>query len=196
MGHWGFQPWENDSAADWLDQFAEQADLSTRVKAGLSLPLDQIDEVRAAAHLLLNFSKLGLISTDATGQLVELAIHRLNEAVESGVFTNPDFVRIVTGELAQLRGLLAHADGAPLDELVGSTTAGEFLFANGPSSLALYDVVDVAGVIPDTRTQDVVGTGFLDDEGSLHLQLEDGRDRGLKLRCRCVPDSLTRLLDE
>ena len=53
--------------------------------------------------------------------------------------------------------------------------------------LTLYDVADVEGTIPETRTQDVVGTGFLDDAGVLHLQLTDGRGH-FEVSFRCVPD--------
>ncbi|MBI1312136.1 hypothetical protein GC176_12665 [bacterium] len=185
MGHWGLQPWENDGAADWLDQFAEQSRLSERIENGLRLPLEQIDEIRATAYLLLKFSEAGAWLLDEPESLTELAIDRLSEAVESGLYTNPAMADIVLAELVSLRLLLAKQSGEPdrPDPVLAELTrvASEF-------GLAQYNVVEVEGSLMETRPRDVVGTGFLDDDGVLHLQLEDGRPNGFLLKCRCVPD--------
>ena len=54
--------------------------------------------------------------------------------------------------------------------------------------LTLYDVIDIQGDIPESRTKDVVGTGFMSSDGAFKLQLEDGRPDGFHLKLRCVPD--------
>ena len=187
MGHWGVQPWQNDAASDWLDSFAEQTQLSARIEAGLSLPLEQIDEIRAAAFLLLKFGEAGTGVVDEAGRLLPLAIGRLSEAIESGLYSNPEFVRVVLAELTSLRRLIAAQSGSAgvPDPVLKELTR----VASEELGLTQHDVVDVEGRIPESRVSDIVGTGFLDAEGVLHLRLEDGRENGFVLQCRCVPDN-------
>ena len=53
MSAWGFEPWANDSAADWFGDVFEQTGLAKRVEQGLRLDVDERhEEIRAAAHLV------------------------------------------------------------------------------------------------------------------------------------------------
>ena len=184
MGYWGPHPWQNDSALNWLDQFAAQAQLNQQIESTLNLPLDQIDEIRAAAHLLLTLSSSDVQFIQNSTPLMQLAEKRLLEAIQAGLFTNRQFVLQVLGEVTALKSAVAgqcipgkHSD--PLFE--NMIAAGEEL------GLTLYTVADVEGDIPESRSKDVVGTGFLDEDSVLHLQLEDGRPNGFVLKFRCSP---------
>ena len=109
MGHWGTQPWENDSAADWLDKVAEQGQLLDRIREALTLPLEQIDEIRAAAHLLLHLTKAGIGAPSDMNLLARGAVFRLSEAVEERMFPHPDFSTNMINEIAGLRNEPARA---------------------------------------------------------------------------------------
>lgn len=186
MGHWGFHSWENDAAADWLGSFAEQARIEERIRGGLSLPQDCIDEIRSAASLLLCLSELLSIPGQTQSELAHLAIERLSDALESRDYTNLQIRSLVVEEIAQLRTLAietAVGDEAkfdPIGKAIQKIAAEQF-------GLKQYDVIDIDGRSTTIPLQDIVGTGFLDGDGVLHLELTDGRDDGFLLRCRCVP---------
>ncbi len=186
MGLWGIQPWENDAAADWLDQLAEKTRLSDRIESALRLPLEHIDEIRAAAFLLLQLGEAGTWLVDQPDRLAMLAIERLTEAVESNLYTNPEIRRLILAELTQLRTLLTtetsrEEETDPVGNKLSRIASEQF-------GLTQYDVIDVEGNLVETRLGDVVGTGSRDADGVLHLQLEDDRTNGFLLKCRCVPD--------
>ena len=186
MGHWGYRSWENDAAADWLESFAEQARVEERIRDGLSLPQDCIDEIRAAASLLLCLSELLSIPTQTRNELANLAIERLSDALESRDYTNLHIRSHVVEEIAQLRtlsvktGVGGSAKFDPIGKAIQKIAAEQF-------GLKQYDVVDIDGHCTTVRLKDIIGTGFLDSEGIHYLELTDGRDDGFLLRCRCVP---------
>jgi|GEM_PF-1852825 hypothetical protein len=184
MGHWGSHPWQNDSALDWLDKFAAEAQLNQQIDTGLNLPLEQIDEIRAAAHLLLTLSSSDVQFVLDSAPLLKLAQTRLLEAIEAKLFTNRQFILQVLGEVTALKAAVSRQgqpgkdSHSPIDGLI---EAGEQF------GLTLYTVADVEGDIPESRARDVVGTGFLDGDAVLHVQLEDGRPDGFLLKFRCSP---------
>jgi hypothetical protein len=183
MGHWGSQPWANDGAADWLDQFVEKTRVVEQIEAGLNLPFDQIDEVRAAASLLLAVADVCSFDRDDRCRLATQAVDRLSNAIEAGLYTNPTTHQLVLVEISRLRALIT-GSGDPVANVIGDIATERF-------GLALYDVVDIGGRAGDVATKDIVGTGLLDDCGVLHLRLEDGREAGFELSCRCVPAKTT-----
>lgn len=186
MGHWGAHPWQNDSALDWLDEFAAQSRFTELIEAGLNLPLEQIDEIRAATHLLLQFAGSEVSVVPETTRLLALARQRLNNALDSGLFTTRQFRLRVLGEVdalsaAALKQSVTGRDDDDAAEAISRIATEVF-------GLTQYDLVDVEGHVVAARDRDIVGTGFLDADGVLHLQLEDGRPNGFQLKCRCVPD--------
>ena len=186
MGHWGIRSWENDAAADWLDSFMEQARIEERIRDGLSLPQDCIDEVRSAASLLLCLSELLSIPAQTRNKLASLAVDRLSDALESHDYTNHQIRSRVVEEIAQLRTLSVEtavggsAKFDPIGKAIQKIAAEQF-------GLKQYDVVDIDGRSTTAPLRDIIGTGFLDSDGILNLELTDGRDDGFLLRCRCVP---------
>lgn len=183
MGHWGSQPWANDGAADWLDQFIEKSSVVEHIEAGLNLPFDQIDEVRAAANVLLAVTGICNFDRDDRNRLATQAVDRLSNAVEVGLYSNPTTRQLVFVEISQLHALITGSDD-PVANVIAGIATEQF-------GLAQYDVVDIEGRAGDVATKDIIGTGFLDDRGVLHLRLEDGCEAGFQLSCRCVPAEAT-----
>ena len=184
MGYWGIHPWHNDSALDWLDRFAEQSQLKQQIDTALNLPLDQIDEIRAAAHLLLTMSHPDIALVENPTSLLKLAKERLLEAIQNRVFDNRQFILQMLGEVAALQSAVArqscpgkHPD--PVAEQIAATGV-DF-------GLTPYHITDFEGDIRDSRASDVAGSGFLDQKGVLHVQIEDGRPNGFLLKFRCSP---------
>jgi len=193
MGHWGSHPWQNDPALDWLDKFAEQAQLNQQIEAALILPLEQIDEIRAAAHLLLTLSCSDVALVNESTPLLILAKQRLLEAIQAGVFGNRQFILQMLGEVAALQSAVSRQcrPGRHPD-----TVMEEIAAAGEELGLTPYSVSDFEGAMPESRAKDVVGSGFLDGDGVLHLQIEDGRPDGFLLKFRCSPSDGSEFADE
>lgn len=193
MGHWGIHPWHNDSALDWLDRFAEQAQLKQQIETALNLPMEQIDEIRAAAHLLLTLSYPDIALIEDPAPLLKLAKERLLEAIQARVFDNRQFVLQMLGEVAALQSAVSrqslpgkHPDPVAKDIAATGIELG----------LTQYHVTDFEGDIRDSRARDVVGSGFLDQEGVLHVQIEDGHPNGFLLKFRCLPNDSSECSEE
>lgn len=184
MGYWGPHPWQNDPALDWLDKFAEQAQLNQQIETALRLPLEEIDEIRAAAHLLLTLSSSDVQFIQDSTSLMKLAQERLLEAIQTGVMGNRQFILQMLGEIVALKSAVAgqcstgkHSDTSSVDVVAAAKEHG----------LTLFAVADVDGEIPESQAEEVVGTGFLDGKGGIRVQIEDERLNGFHLKFRLAP---------
>lgn len=76
MGAWGFEPWENDRAADWLgDTLLEVA---KSVNLSLSLPLDGNEsEVVAACWIVSEFARCYVWPYENVDVVLNLALNHL-----------------------------------------------------------------------------------------------------------------------
>ena len=193
MGHWGPHPWQNDPALDWLDTFAEQTQLNERIETALNLPLDEIDEIRAAAHLLLTLSSSDVQFIQESTPLMELAQRRLLEAIQTGLMGNRQFILQMLGEIVALESAIA---GQCRPGRHSDTVMEEIMAAGEELGLTPYSASDFEGAMPESRTRDVVGSGFLDKEGVLHVQIEDGCPSGFLLKFRCSPSDGSEFADE
>lgn len=54
MDAWGFEPWDNDEAADWFGDFMERVDVAYIIKTvdKVSDSEEYYDEIRAVAYIL------------------------------------------------------------------------------------------------------------------------------------------------
>lgn len=191
MGNWGIQPWQNDSAADWLDSFSKRTQLSERIEMALTLPDENIEDVRAAAYLLLRFAEAGTWLLDEPEQLVSLAIERLSGAIDSEIYTTPEFVEIVQAEVDALRRLFSDGTNSP-----DSGQSDQASVAAEKFGMTMYTVSDADGRIPESQAEEVVGNGFRGEDGVLHLRIEDGRPDGFLLKLRCPPTSGQAFIEE
>lgn len=99
MGYWGYEPWANDAAADWLAAHPEKSCTVMDIAEALAFPLERFDETRAAIHVLLTQAqRLG-----PQPHLVQQGIERLCAAVEAELFQNQEFLGAILTEIDELR---------------------------------------------------------------------------------------------
>jgi hypothetical protein len=85
MGGWGTKPWENDTAADWYMNMMEATGLAEYVEKTIHQELGDddpgaaMDEIRAAAAVLLLLGHIHVWTGDDLEQHLKLAIVRLEE---------------------------------------------------------------------------------------------------------------------
>lgn len=80
MGTWGFEPWENDAAADWFAQMHAQTRLAAYVEKTLALDIvDSYEEIRAAAAMLVAFGREYTWPVESLQDHLALAAHKLQQ---------------------------------------------------------------------------------------------------------------------
>jgi hypothetical protein len=103
MGVWGYEPWENDAAADWFASVFEGIDIGDRVREGLDD--ENPDRSRAAAHLLLLLGNPYVWPGAPAGlaQLIDKAILRMESLASNreylARFEDSDSLLISVGNL-------------------------------------------------------------------------------------------------
>ena len=102
MGAWGVEPWQCDSAMNWLDEMFALTGLAEHVEETLHRKVeDHADEIRAAAFVIVALGK-DAWPADAYTRCARLARLRLTEMLDQHVFTNPAFVHSIELQLARL----------------------------------------------------------------------------------------------
>ena len=104
MGHWGTEPWANDPAADWYEAFFRSTQLAEHIELTLTLDINEhCDEVRAAAYVLLFLGRHEIWPDDSRKRCLSIAVDQLRKALETELFTNPDIIKQVQGEIRLLK---------------------------------------------------------------------------------------------
>ena len=103
MGHWRTESWANDSAADWYDALFDSTQLAEHIETTLTLNVfDHCDEVRAAAYVLLVLGRNETWPVDSRKLCLTVAIEQLKQALDQRLYTNPEIVKQVEGEIRLL----------------------------------------------------------------------------------------------
>lgn len=103
VGIWGIEPWANDAAADWFDTLFRATTLDRRIERTLRLPIRRhVEEIRAAAYVVLTFGQPEFWPVDSYERCRELAINRLHEMLDQRVVTNPTLVSAIHGVIRAL----------------------------------------------------------------------------------------------
>lgn len=106
MGAWGFNVWENDRGADWLDGMFRATGLSEHLLETLHLDAHEFaDEIRAATFLILALSERAIWPAGTFLRLVRLACERLQEMLDSDLYESAEFRSLLLKELHQLHSL-------------------------------------------------------------------------------------------
>lgn len=79
MGTWDTKPWDNDTAADWFGGVFDETELREKVRAALELDLNEHQEIRAAAHVLMSLGRTYVWPIDQLDSDLALAVERLTE---------------------------------------------------------------------------------------------------------------------
>ncbi len=106
MGYWGIEPWQNDGAMNWFENFFELTGIAVHLEETLSRTVeDAADEIRAAVMVLLTLEAVAW-SGDVYESLATLARDRLTEMLGRGIYTNSDIIESIRSQLARLSAVL------------------------------------------------------------------------------------------
>jgi hypothetical protein len=92
MGCWGVRPYESDSAADWFGDLWDEFPVPSKVEETLKLELeDSHEEIRAAAHVLVQLGQTYIWPVDSIDRHCDLAARRLEEIKAMEEYSGDDF---------------------------------------------------------------------------------------------------------
>lgn len=108
MGCWGVKPCENDSAADWFGDLWDEFPVPSRVEETMKLDLeDNHEEIRAAAHVLLQLGNTFIWPVDSLDRHCDLAAQRLEEIKGMEIYSGADFQAELQKEIEILRSRIS-----------------------------------------------------------------------------------------
>lgn len=116
MGAWGTAVWDNDSAADWFQDFFGDLDLNAKIKKAFEME-DEHDEIRAACFILGSLGRVYVWKgdLDELKVLLEQGIALLSKMIdaenEDNYFlesweSNPEVIASVQAQIAELHARL------------------------------------------------------------------------------------------
>ncbi len=99
MGAWGTEPWDNDEAADWFNEFFEGIDVNARIRETFREFDDNQDRIRAACFILGTLGRVYVWpgDLDELKQLLDRGTELLSRML-SPLEGDEDFVAAWTGE--------------------------------------------------------------------------------------------------
>ena len=106
MSAWGTKAYENDSAADWFGDLWDEFAVPAKVEATLNLDIEDChEEIRAAAHLLVQLGDTYRCPVDHIDRHCSLAAKRLEEILSAGIFEEDEteFINEIKAEIDILR---------------------------------------------------------------------------------------------
>jgi hypothetical protein len=104
MGCWGVKPYQNDSAADWFGYLWDECPVPSKVEETLKLDLDDChEEIRAAAHVLIQLGETFIWPIDSLDRQCDLAAKRLEEIKAMEIYSGDDFQSEIQKEIEILR---------------------------------------------------------------------------------------------
>lgn len=103
MGMWDYEPWANDSAADWFAEFMDVTSLRDRWAVGITAdPEEEFEVVRAAAWVFLQLGR-PYVWTDTLDDDGDRTIAALKTiSVAERVVEDEALVSEITQEIAEL----------------------------------------------------------------------------------------------
>lgn len=108
MGIWGIKAYESDSAADWFGDLWDECPVPARVEATLKLDLeDSHEEIRAAAHVLIQLGDTYIWPVDSIDRHCDLAARRLEEIKVMEAFAADEFQEQLQQEIDTLRSRIS-----------------------------------------------------------------------------------------
>jgi hypothetical protein len=108
MGCWGVKPYQCDSAADWFGDLWDEFPIPAKVEETLKLDLDDNhEEIRAAAHVLIQLGKTYIWPVHSIDRHSELAARRLEEIKAMEEYFSDDFQAELQKEIDILRSRIS-----------------------------------------------------------------------------------------
>lgn len=81
MGAWGYEPEDNDTAADWIGVVMSKSKLPSLIQKGLKSKREE--EVRAAAYLLEQVGHVWIYDIDVLEEHLALGVRSLDRVLQS-----------------------------------------------------------------------------------------------------------------
>lgn len=104
MSCWGVKSCESDSAADWFGDLWDEFPVPSKVEETLKLDLeDSHEEIRAAAHVLVQLGGTFIWPVDSIDRHCDLAARRLEEIKAMEEYSGEDFQTELQKEIEILR---------------------------------------------------------------------------------------------
>ena len=115
MGMWDFKPWDNDGAADWFGDFMDNTEFRKHWIEGINQnPIDDPDEVRAAASLFVMLGRVYVWPIDQYDDDLELAIRQLKKTMESEKYKElPELIELILSEVHELESRQEKTESEP-----------------------------------------------------------------------------------
>jgi hypothetical protein len=108
MGCWGVKPYENDSAADWFGDLWDECPVPSKVEEALELDVEDChEEIRAAAHVLLQLGHTYIWPVGSIDRHCDLAARRLEEIKAMEIYSGDDFQAEMQKEIEILRSRIS-----------------------------------------------------------------------------------------
>ena len=104
MGCWGVKPYEDDSAADWFGDLWDEFPVPAKIEETLNLDFeDSHEEIRAAAHILMQLGETYIWPVDSIDRHCDLAARRLEEIMAMEEYSGDAFQAQLQQEIDLLR---------------------------------------------------------------------------------------------
>lgn len=114
MGCWGVKAYESDSAADWFGDLWDAFPVPAKVEETLKLDLeDSHEEIRAAAHVLVQLGDTYIWPVDSIDRHCDLAARRLEEIKAMEEYSGDDFQAQLQQEIDVLRSRISKEFRSP-----------------------------------------------------------------------------------
>jgi hypothetical protein len=108
MGSWGVKPHESDAAADWFGDLWDQFPVPAKVEETLKLDVEDChEEIRAAAHVLLQLGNNYIWPVDSIDRHCDLAARRLEEIKALEEYAGDEFQAQLQQEIDTLRSRIS-----------------------------------------------------------------------------------------
>ncbi|MEQ9491583.1 MAG: DUF4259 domain-containing protein [Alphaproteobacteria bacterium] len=83
MGSWGTSPWDNDGAADWFGDLFDATGFAEHLRDALEGDaVEDLEEIRAAASLLILLGRTYVYPIDCLDEHLALAVTKLRQLAE------------------------------------------------------------------------------------------------------------------
>ena len=108
MGCWGVKPYENDSAADWFGDLWDEFPIPSKVEETLKSDLEDChEELRAAAHMLVQLGQTYIWPVHSIDRHCDLAAQRLEHMKAMEIYSGDDFQSELQKEIKILRSRIS-----------------------------------------------------------------------------------------
>lgn len=105
MGMWAFNPWDNDSAADWYGEFMDETKLRSVWLKGIKKDaIDEFEEVRAAVSIYLMLGRVYVWPIDHLDEDLALCIKQTEKMLSDPEnLESEELIAEIKAELTELK---------------------------------------------------------------------------------------------